>query len=90
MMAGSPAAARLATAIRAGRGRFPVFAGAHAASAPNDAKTTLTGAPSPSRASITLISTCSSSFTADARAAFASSPCSGGTGSSSVPLMSVR
>ena len=90
MIAGSPAAARLATAMRAGSGRLPVWAGAHAASAPTEPNTTLTGRPSPSWASITLISTCSSSFTADASAAFASSPCSGGTGSSSVPLISTR
>jgi hypothetical protein len=80
----------LAIAIRAGSGRLPVLAGAHAASAPTEPNTTLTGDPSPSRASITLISTCSSSLTAAASASLASSPCSGGTGSSSVPLMSVR
>jgi hypothetical protein len=77
-------------AMRAGSGRLPVRAGAHAARAATEPNRTLTAAPSPSRASITLISTCSSSLTADARAACASSPCSGGTGRSSVPLISVR
>ena len=64
--------------------------GAQAASAPTEPKTTLTVPPPLSRASMTLISTCSSSLTADASAAFASSPCSGGTGSSSVPDIRVR
>jgi hypothetical protein len=90
MIAGSPAAARFATAIRAGSGRLPVRAGAQAASAPTEANTTLTGCPSPSCASITLISTWASSLMAEARAAFASSPWSGGTGSSKVPFMRVR
>ena len=85
-----PAAARFAIAMRAGSGRLPLPDGAHAASAPNDPKTTLTVSPPLSRASITLISTCSSSLIADSSAALASSPCSGGTGSSSVPLIRVR
>ena len=42
-MAGMPAAARFAIAIRAGSGRLPVRDGAHAARAPNEPKTTLTG-----------------------------------------------
>ena len=89
-MAGMPAAARFAIAIGAGSGRLPVCDGAHAARAPKEPNTTPTGVPSPSRASMTLISTCASSLTADARACLASSPCSGGTGSRSMPLIKVR
>ena len=90
MIAGTPAAAMLPIAIRAGSGRLAVPRGDQAESAATDAKQTLVGFPSASAASSTLTSTSSSSLTADSRADFASSPWSGGTGRRSVPLIRVR
>jgi hypothetical protein len=90
MMAGALADAMLATAIRDGSGSVAVPAGAQAESAAYEAKQTLIGSPSASDASSTLISTSASSLTALARACFASSPWSGGTGRSRMPLISAR
>jgi hypothetical protein len=89
-IAGRPLEARLLKAMRAGIGRFAVPIGDQAASAATEPNRTFTGSPALSRASMTLISTSSSSLTAEARAALASSPWLGGTGSSTVPLMRVR
>ena len=89
-MAATLAAAMFATAMRDGMGRDAVPRGAQADRAANDAKQTLIGWPSASAASITLISTSASSLTAASSAALASSPWSGGTGSSSVAVISAR
>ena len=90
MIAGTPAEAMLPIAMRAGSGRLAVPRGDQAESAATEAKQTLVGRPSASAASSTLTSTSSSSLTAASRADFASSPCSGGTGSSRVPFIRVR
>jgi len=74
MMAARPEVARLANTMRAGSGRLPVPAGAHAERAAIEPNRTLVACPSASRASITLISTSASSLTALASACLASSP----------------
>jgi hypothetical protein len=73
-MAGTPAAAMLPMAMRAGMGSEAVPRGAQADSAATEAKHTLIACPSASAASMTLISTSWSSLTADSSAALASSP----------------